>query len=333
MTYFWIMQYSGKQELLKRLNAIRDYCNLRCRHLERWPSYFNRRHVEFASYLELFPSAKYQNVLELGCGIGYQSAMLSQVSERVVATDLPEEDMATHSPGLLKAGKLLQELEIRNVDLVPCSAEKLPFPDASFDMVFSSHVLEHIPDQERANREIFRVLKPGGVHFCVVPASFEKVYALFNHYVYLFKRVIHLLVRSISSLFRPSSDANPSDMRREKPSGSVSRHLSHFPFPPPHGEYPGFIQELFGWTTRRWVGGVLASAPFHLEFVRTTQFLPFMPLAGQLHPVAGTRLHEITSSFERKMGRWAFFRLFGINRVMVFSKPLPGGGIIPPSGI
>ena len=47
--------------------------------------------------------------------------------------------------------------------------EALTFPDASFDVVITSDVLEHVRLDERAHREIRRVLKPGGVHLFTVP--------------------------------------------------------------------------------------------------------------------------------------------------------------------
>ena len=42
---------------------------------------------------------------------------------------------------------------------------KLPFPDGSFDLVLSLNGFHAFPDKEAAYREIFRVLKPGGI-FC-----------------------------------------------------------------------------------------------------------------------------------------------------------------------
>ena len=51
------------------------------------------------------------------------------------------------------------QLDLCNIDL----------PDASFDMVYCSHVLEHVPDDRRAMREIRRVLKPGGLALILVP--------------------------------------------------------------------------------------------------------------------------------------------------------------------
>ena len=56
-----------------------------------------------------------------------------------------------------------------NVDLL-----NLPFEDQSYDFVFASHVLEHIPNDEKAISEIRRILKPNGVAILPVPLGGEK---------------------------------------------------------------------------------------------------------------------------------------------------------------
>lgn len=48
-----------------------------------------------------------------------------------------------------------------------------PFGDASFDVVICSHVLEHIPDDAQAMREILRMLKPGGRALLLVPLALD----------------------------------------------------------------------------------------------------------------------------------------------------------------
>lgn len=45
----------------------------------------------------------------------------------------------------------------------------LPFNDNEFDIIFCNHVLEHIPDDTKAMRELFRVLKPGGYGIFQIP--------------------------------------------------------------------------------------------------------------------------------------------------------------------
>ena len=52
--------------------------------------------------------------------------------------------------------------------------QQLPFDDASYDLVFASHVLEHVPDDEKAIAEIRRILRPGGMAILPVPIVAEK---------------------------------------------------------------------------------------------------------------------------------------------------------------
>jgi len=52
--------------------------------------------------------------------------------------------------------------------------QQLPFPDATYDFIFASHVLEHVPDDRKAIREIRRVLKTGGIAILPVPIVGEK---------------------------------------------------------------------------------------------------------------------------------------------------------------
>lgn len=51
-------------------------------------------------------------------------------------------------------------------------------PDDSFDVILCSHVLEHVPDDRRAMRELFRILKPGGFAILQVPLSLSNAETL-----------------------------------------------------------------------------------------------------------------------------------------------------------
>jgi SAM-dependent methyltransferase len=50
----------------------------------------------------------------------------------------------------------------------------LPFPDDSFDVILCSHVLEHVVDDRKAMRELYRVLRPGGWALVLVPIDFSR---------------------------------------------------------------------------------------------------------------------------------------------------------------
>jgi SAM-dependent methyltransferase len=92
-------------------------------------------------------------LLDVGCGSGWSSYLLSKVGYQVVGIDLNAEAFeCTTAP---------------NLTLVEGSAMDLPFEDASFDVVACHQAIEHIPDPKKAIMEMIRVLKPGGT-LCIV---------------------------------------------------------------------------------------------------------------------------------------------------------------------
>jgi SAM-dependent methyltransferase len=57
---------------------------------------------------------------------------------------------------------------------IRANVTEIPFPDASLDLVICNHVLEHVPDDRLAMREILRVLRPGGRAIVQVPLSMKR---------------------------------------------------------------------------------------------------------------------------------------------------------------
>lgn len=94
------------------------------------------------------------SVLEVGCGIGLDSARMAQHGLVVTAVDLTVVGAATANARAKENGF--------NAEYLSADAEHLPFPDATFDYVYSFGVMHHAPDTERCVEEAFRVLKPGG---------------------------------------------------------------------------------------------------------------------------------------------------------------------------
>jgi SAM-dependent methyltransferase len=72
------------------------------------------------------------------------------------------------------------------------NAESLPFPDGSFDCIVMEQVLEHLVDPNNAFKEMYRVLKPGGIFFVGVPdAENYSHYEYFDFYWLLMREHIH----------------------------------------------------------------------------------------------------------------------------------------------
>jgi ubiquinone/menaquinone biosynthesis C-methylase UbiE len=109
-------------------------------------------------------------VLDLGCGGGRHAFEVLRRGADVVAFDQDAaelESVANMFAAMDKAGEVPPEA---TAETVTGDALAMPFPDASFDRVIAAEVLEHIPDDMAAMREIYRVLKPGAQAAITVPS-------------------------------------------------------------------------------------------------------------------------------------------------------------------
>jgi ubiquinone/menaquinone biosynthesis C-methylase UbiE len=108
---------------------------------------FLRRVAEFDQF-------RGQKVLEIGCGLGTDLIQFARGGAQVTGVDLTDKSIE-----LVRRRFALEQL---NVDARVADAEHLPFPDETFDCVYSFGVLHHTPDTQRAIDEAHRVIKPGG---------------------------------------------------------------------------------------------------------------------------------------------------------------------------
>ena len=98
------------------------------------------------------------SLLDCGCGPGTITLGLAEATApgEVVGIDL--------EPSMIeRANAFASERQVANVRFQVADIHELPFPDSSFDAVFTSAVLEHLVDPVKALQEIRRVLKLGGL--------------------------------------------------------------------------------------------------------------------------------------------------------------------------
>ncbi len=105
---------------------------------------------EFAN----FQGARGLRVLEIGVGMGADYLEWLKAGAQATGVDL--------SPASIEKARERCEMAGFSPDLQSADAERLPFPDNSFDVVYSYGVMHHSPSTPQCVAEAWRVLKPGG---------------------------------------------------------------------------------------------------------------------------------------------------------------------------
>lgn len=120
------------------------------------------RDEEWKILKEEIPKNSY--LLDVGCGAGYTMQKASDELGCICKGIDPD-------PGAHGVGRFLKEI-IKKEVIIKANAEKIPFDDKTFDVVFSSHVLEHVNDEIQSLKEMKRVLKDEGILLIGMPTAF-----------------------------------------------------------------------------------------------------------------------------------------------------------------
>lgn len=112
-----------------------------------------------------------RQTLDIGLGQGADAEQIIRRGARWSGVDLTAESIER-----VQVRLDLKELPYEN--LVQGSVLELPFEDNSFDIVFSHGVLHHVPDIQRAQKEIRRVLRPDGILVAMLYAKYSLNYLL-----------------------------------------------------------------------------------------------------------------------------------------------------------
>lgn len=114
-----------------------------------------------------------KRLLEVGCGSGVQMRHLKSVCATVKGVEIPGSVYAERRPE----------------DILEFDGTNLPFESNSFDVIYSSNVLEHCTQPEGLNAEMRRVLASGGVGIHLLPSHFWRIWTHVTHYPALLKRI------------------------------------------------------------------------------------------------------------------------------------------------
>ena len=169
---------------LTRLPSLREYFEDLW---ERLPDDLEPPDLDLRSgFLRAEPIAPGERALDLGCGTGEFTALLAEAGAEAVGAEVAE-------AALDRARRRHPELPF---ELVPVDGP-LPHEDASFALVWSSEVIEHVADTARWLSEVRRVLRPGGRLLLTTPAHGRAAVALrgVEHYSQPLGDHLHLYTR------------------------------------------------------------------------------------------------------------------------------------------
>ncbi len=170
------------------------------------------------------PFARRQRVLELGGATGYQARILSDWGHEVTSLDI-EVPADTDYP-------------VERYD-----GQTLPFPGATFDVVFSSNVLEHVRDVPALLAEASRVLRPSGVMIHVLPSSTWRLWTSVAHYAWVVQSVFFR---------RPNPEGPRPQPRRPYSLRSLMQFVRTVAIPHAHGAHANAIWELYAYSVGHW---------------------------------------------------------------------------------
>jgi len=164
------------------------------------------------NFLSKYVDFNGKSVLDVGCGYGPASDLLSKVSRDVVAVDVSVSS-------LNEAHRFCKNAEI---SFVGNNAENLAFEDECFDIVIAFGVLEHVKNPESAVREFARVVKRGGY----IIVDFNPYYSLPGHHLYDYtilpvqflpeKFVVRYILNKKPSILKTKSFAKKEDEIKHK---------------------------------------------------------------------------------------------------------------------
>lgn len=187
------------------------------------------------------PHNAFPHGLELGAGDGFQSTVLAPYVGQLVATDFRPQ--------------ITRRSALPNITFATCDAERVDeqFAPASFDLIFSSNMMEHLPNPGRGLAGMRVVLRDDGIAAHVIPSPFWKFCHLTGFYV---DSVLGRLNR-YQQRRRPQAEAEPTDAEawdnNPKTAATQRPYLARLLWPAAHGASGRNLAEFRLFSREHWL--------------------------------------------------------------------------------
>lgn len=166
--------FSEKTEYWKTI-----YCDNPDNSRDFWWIQLNRRKNAVFEILDTYSAKASASVLEVGCGPG---GMTESILNRLLDVFCLDISM----PMIIKTKKMSEKYVPGGVPCFQGEIDDLPFTNNTFDVVICVGVLEYLESDDRAVKELSRVVKPGGIVIISLP-NIMRVNIIFDPYYYIFR--------------------------------------------------------------------------------------------------------------------------------------------------
>ena len=127
-------------------------------------------------------------VLEIGCGNGIHSVLLSELGE-VYSTDLEKTTLTLGSNVEKIRFKIFKKYSSK-ITYKDLNTGINPFKNTKFDIIFHNSVIEHVQNYKNFNKQIYNSLSPGGINVCITGTPNLCIYRLFKNFILRFPLII-----------------------------------------------------------------------------------------------------------------------------------------------
>ncbi len=193
---------------------------------------------------------RFENALELGAGDGFQSELLVRYTKNLISIDINPHKLLLENSKFIKY-KICDAEEIGSI-----------FNKNQFDLIFSSNLLEHLPDPEKTLNSVYDLLKKGGITIHIIPNFFFKL----THLLLLIPKLILEFLKSLQveygflNSMKFLIGAKREQILQEKKIYNdnlkiyrqIKPHVYRLIIPEPHGVSSNNLNEFFAFSKKRW---------------------------------------------------------------------------------
>lgn len=215
------------------------------------------REFEIDLILGDFQEEHFESALELGCGSGRTSKHLARYCKKLTAMEYNE--------------NLITKKSDDKVTFITGDAQDLSrFGDGEMNLIYSSSLIEHLPEPDKCLAECDRVVSRDGIIVHTVPNRTWKIFNLLLYYPFGLKTILGRIFKKNKSQWTGGPRAGETEL--DSNLRPVGRKLSlKNVFPKTHGISRSHLKEFIRWGQKQWIGMFERNGLEVIEIIR----LPF----------------------------------------------------------